>query len=107
MEDGVGFEPTEPFGSTVFKTVALNQTRPSILFSKLENETLSWTFALPPNSALMFSQIGNKSEQQGATLLLLAPVQNVPILSRDWLPATFTHHSEKYIVDFKSTLYIN
>jgi hypothetical protein len=24
----VGFEPTDPFGSTVFKTVAINQTRP-------------------------------------------------------------------------------
>ena len=26
MAEGVGFEPTEPFGSTVFKTAALNHS---------------------------------------------------------------------------------
>lgn len=30
MEDSVGFEPTEHFCSTVFKTVAINQTLPTI-----------------------------------------------------------------------------
>ena len=28
MEEGVGFEPTDPCGSTVFKTVAITQTLP-------------------------------------------------------------------------------
>lgn len=98
----MGFEPTEPFGSTVFKTVALNQTQPSILFfSKLENETLSWTFALPPNLASIFSQIGNKSEQQGATLLLLAPVQctnsTVRLVTYNFHPSFRKYHSRIHV----------
>ena len=101
----MGFEPTEPFGSTVFKTVALSQTQPSILFPKLENETLSWTFALPPNLASIFSQIGNKSEQNRELPYCFLPQYNVLTLSQDWLLATFTHHSENIIVDFMSTSY--
>ena len=30
MAEGVGFEPTVPCGTAVFKTAALNQTRPSL-----------------------------------------------------------------------------
>ena len=30
MAEGVGFEPTEALTSAVFKTAALNQTRPSL-----------------------------------------------------------------------------
>ena len=30
MAEGVGFEPTVPLGTAVFKTAALNQTRPSL-----------------------------------------------------------------------------
>lgn len=97
----MGFEPTEPFGSTVFKTVALSQTQPPILFSKLENETLSWTFALPPNLASIFSQIGNKSEQWVAIPLLLAPVQRtnsiVRLVTYNFHPSFRKYHSRFHV----------
>ena len=37
--------------------------------------------------------VKDKSEHKGATLRLLAPASPRP--GRDWLPATFTHHSEE------------
>lgn len=35
LADSVGFEPTDPFGSVVFKTTAINQTLPTVRFEYL------------------------------------------------------------------------
>lgn len=41
LEESVGFEPTEHFCSTVFKTVALNQTLPTFHVSRLRKQCTS------------------------------------------------------------------
>lgn len=65
MEESVGFEPTEHFCSTVFKTVALNQTLPTFhvaLGARLELATL-WltarcsTVELPKNKWRMVQDL--------------------------------------------------
>lgn len=108
MEDRVGFEPTEPFGSTVFKTVALNRTRPPILFFK----TWKWKTLLDLRPTSKFSINIQSDRRQVWTIRsdLTASCPStiyVPTLSQGWLLATFTRHSESTIVNFKFTLNIN
>ena len=65
--------------------------------------TTAQAFALPPYSSIIFNQRGDKSELRGATSNFLPqPAFRQPYgrvyasqcLVRDWLPATFTNHSE-------------
>ena len=72
-------------------------------------KNLRRTFVLPPSTRRIFDHDDGKSEQQGATLKLLATMARwIPPCQherqRDWLPSTFTHRSEK-INDFKSFLF--
>ena len=93
MADSEGFEPSEPFGSTVFKTAAFNLSAnyPKALCASERKIYRPSPYLLP-------------SAQHSATGLSSLSLQERPVnfypkakaskSVQDWLLATFTQHSE-------------
>ena len=71
MAEEVGFEPTDAFTPTIFKTVAINQTRPFLqIGSRGENRTRDTQLMGLPSCHCSTLQNGGQSEIRTLDILL-------------------------------------